>query len=105
MKKVGAPPGLIFPRILLGTTNSLILITAFLTTQPARLNLLTYVYKMKAHLRTPWFPNFDEFSENLQTGGGGGGVNFDPNNFVADFCGNFEGENDEFSGRGVRGGT
>ena len=40
LEKVGAPAGLIFPRILLGTTNSLILITAFLTTQPARsLNL------------------------------------------------------------------
>ena len=39
ISKVGAPPGLIFPRILLGTTNALILVTAFVINPPARLDI------------------------------------------------------------------
>ena len=31
----------------------------------------------------------------------GGGVISDPKNFVADFLGNFEGKNNDFSGKGV----
>ena len=39
--------------------------------------------------------NFRKTSE-----GGGGGIISDPKNFVADFVGNFEGKNNEFSEKG-----
>ena len=42
ISKVGAPPGLIFPRILLGTTNALILVTAFVINPPARLDIASW---------------------------------------------------------------